>query len=214
VPEAAVALARSAPYFPEGAIHVVVVGAEAVHRPIAALIDAQRFVGPDNGLITLLFRRAQSEGRPVEVVHLDQPRFWRPEANRAWAGRDIFAPVAAHLAAGTFFTAVGSPIKDPALLPLGLPEKTPQGLRGEVMHIDPAGNLATNIRASDLAGLGEVRFRVGRAEVRGLASAPGAAGELVALVNQHNELEFSIGGGSAAGRLQVKIGEAVEVTRR
>jgi hypothetical protein len=217
VQEAAILLDRAAPYFPEGTIHLVLVdpGAETPRRPIAALIGTQRFLGPDNGFLTLLLRRAQRAGWPTEILHLDQPRFWRQDLNRVFHGRDVFAPVAAHLAAGTFFTAVGSPITDPVLLPLTGPTKTATGLKGEIRHIDRFGNLATNIDADDLAALGEVRVSAGGAETRGLVKTFGERppGELIARVSSHGELMLAVVNGNAAEKLKAKVGDPVEVLR-
>jgi hypothetical protein len=221
VAEAAVAFNRSAPYFPEGTIHICVVdpGVGTARRPIAAQIGAQRFVGPDNGIITLLYRRARREGWPVEIVHLNQPRYWRAEISNVFHGRDIFAPVAAHLARGAALADVGASIADPMLLPFALPERTASGLRGEIMHIDHFGNIATNIRTDDMAELRaearEVIVRAGGAEVRGLARTFGerAPGELIAFYNSHGELGLAVVNGSAGQRLNARVGDAVEVTR-
>jgi len=217
VREAAVIFNRSAPYFPEGTIHICVVdpGVGTARRPIAARLGAQRFVGPDNGIITLLLRRARREGWPVEIVHLDQPGYWRPEISRVFHGRDIFAPVAAHLALGAPLASLGSPMADPVLLPLALPERTPEGLRGEIAHIDHFGNIATNIRAEDVAAMKEVLVRAGGAEVRGLVRTFGerAPGELVALIGSTGDLALAVVNGSAARRLNAQVGDPVEVIK-
>ncbi len=215
--EAAVTFNRSAPYFPEGSIHVCVVdpGVGTARRPIAARIGAQRFVGPDNGIVTLLLARARREGWPVDIVHLDRPRYWRIEISNVFHGRDIFAPVAAHLANGAALTAVGSPIDDPVLLPLAHSERTADGLRGVIMHIDHFGNVATNIREEDMAGLGDVIVRAGGVEVHGLARAFGerAPGELIAFFSSHGELALAVVNGNAGQRLGARVGDPVEVIR-
>lgn len=215
--EAAVTFNRSAPYFPEGTIHICVVdpGVGTARRPIAARIGAQRYVGPDNGIITLLLARARREGRPVEIVHLAQPRYWRSEISNVFHGRDIFAPVAAHLANGAMLADVGTPIDDPVLLPLALPERTSGGLRGNITHIDHFGNVATNIRVEDIAGLGDVIVRAGGAEVRGLSRTFGerAPGELIAFFSSHGELALAVVNGSAGQRLGAQVGDPVEVIR-
>src|SRR3990172_4981507 len=113
--EGAVVLDRAAPYFPAGTIHVVVVdpGVGTARRPIAAQVGEQRYVGPDNGTLTVLLARAQRENWNVQIVELNQRQYWRDEISASFHGRDIFAPVAAHLAAGVPLPAVGSPISDP-----------------------------------------------------------------------------------------------------
>jgi hypothetical protein len=217
VHEAAVTFNRSAPYFPEGTIHICVVdpGVGTARRPIAARIGLQRFVGPDNGIITYLVMRAKREDWPIEIVHLDQSRYWRPEISNVFHGRDIFAPVAAHLANGAILADVGTPIDDPVLLPVSSPERTAAGWRGAVMHVDHFGNVATTIRAEDLAGLGDVIVRVGGVEVRGLVRTFGerAPGDLIAFVSSHGELALAVVNGNAGQRLGVRVGDPVEVVR-
>ncbi|MBU4224345.1 MAG: SAM-dependent chlorinase/fluorinase, partial [Chloroflexi bacterium] len=133
VPEAALILFRSAPYFPKDTIHVVVVdpGVGTARRPIAAQIGSQRYVCPDNGVLTMILERAEQEGWPVEIVHLDKPQYWLKEISHVFHGRDIFAPSAAHLAGGLPLRDLGTPIHDPVKLALPKPQRTENGWRGE-----------------------------------------------------------------------------------
>ena len=102
VREASLILSRSAPYFPKGTVHVVVVdpGVGTARRPMTAQIGDWFYVGPDNGTITLLLERAKKEGWPCKFVQLDQTKYWLPNVSYVFHGRDIFSPVAAHLANG------------------------------------------------------------------------------------------------------------------
>lgn len=215
VREAAVTFNRSAPYFPEGTIHVCVVdpGVGTARRPIAARIGGQRFVGPDNGIVTLLVMRARREGWPVEIVHLDRPRFWLREISNVFHGRDIFAPVAAHLANGVALADVGTPVDDPVLLTLSLPERTLEGLRAAILHIDHFGNMTTNVRAEDLSGLGDVTVRTCGVEVRGLVRAFGERppGDVIAFINSHGELALAVVNGNAGQRLGARVGDVVDI---
>jgi len=217
VREAAVVLSRSAFYFPEGTIHIFVVdpGVGTDRRPIAAQIGQQRFIGPDNGALTMALARAKREVWPVEIFKLDQPRYWRPEISHVFHGRDIFAPVAAHLAQGVPLAVLGSSIIDPVLLPLSPIEHTPDGLRGEITHVDHFGNIATNIRADDLAGLGQVTVRARNAEIAGLVQTFGdrPPGELIAFINSAGELAVAVVNGNAGQRLGARAGDVVEVVR-
>jgi hypothetical protein len=218
VREAAVVFNRGAGYYPDGTIHICVVdpGVGTARRPMAARFGTQTYVGPDNGLITLMHARAQREGWPMVFYHLDQPQYWLPEVSNIFHGRDIFSPVAARLALGLPLESVGSPIADPVLLPISPVETTSNGLRGEIIHIDHFGNIATNIRAADLNGLGEVTVRVRKADIRGLVRTFGdrPVGELVALINSVGELSLAVVNGDAAGRLGAQVGDKIEVTRR
>jgi len=218
IPEAARILSRSPFYFPEGTIHIFVVdpGVGTARRPIAARIGSQRFVGPDNGALTLALRRAEAEGWPVEVFKLDQPRYWRPKISNTFHGRDIFSPVAAHLALGVPLEAVGSPITDPVILPLPTVERTAHGVRGEIaVVVKHFGNLITNIRADDMADLGDVSVRVRGIEIRGLVRTFGdrPPGEWVALIGSEDELVLAVVNGHAGDQLGAKVGDTVEVVR-
>ena len=130
--EGALALARTAFFFPDGTVHVAVVdpGVGTRRRPIALRLGSHFFVGPDNGLFTLVLERAESEGWPVEAVQLDNPAYWLPEISRVFHGRDIFSPVAAHIAGGVPLEKVGSPIDDPVRLEIPRPIKIGTGMVG------------------------------------------------------------------------------------
>lgn len=205
----------SAPYFPPGTIHICVVdpGVGTARRPIAGRLGSQLFVGPDNGLLTLMLTRAQRAGEPVDIVHLDRPDYWRPDISTSFHGRDIFAPVAAHLARGVALTDLGTPIHDPVLLNIPQPERTPHGLRGVVRRIDHFGNLATNITQEDIAGLGELNVRIGGARIHGLVRTFGdrPPGHLIAYITSIGNLAVAMVNGNAAQRLNAHEGDVVEV---
>jgi S-adenosylmethionine hydrolase len=209
-------LGYCAPRFPPGAIHVCVVdpGVGTRRRPIAARLESQVFVGPDNGLITVLHNQAQRAGAPIGIYHLDQPRYWLPKVSETFHGRDIFAPAAAHLAAGAALADVGSRVSDPVLLALPVPERTPADLRGEVVHVDAFGNLWTNITAEFLAGLNPAAVRIRETVIPGLVRTFGerAPGELIAYINSEDALSVAVVNGSAARRLDARAGDPIEVT--
>jgi hypothetical protein len=217
--EGARILSRSPFYFPDGTVHIFVVdpGVGTARRPMATRLGAHTFVGPDNGTLTLAMRRAHEEGWPVEFFHLDQPRYWRPKISNIFHGRDIFAPVAAHLASGVPLESVGTRITDPVTLPLPIVQRSEQGVRGEVaVVVKHFGNLITNIHAKDLAGLGDVCVRVNGEEIQGLVRTFGdrPAGELVALIGSDDELVIAEVNGHAGNRLGTQVGDVVEVIRR
>ncbi len=219
IAEAALILKRSAPYFPAETIHVVVVdpGVGTARRPIAAQLGGQRFVGPDNGVITLLLEYAIQQGWATAFYHLDQPQFWRPDVSHVFHGRDIFAPVAAHLANGMALSALGTPVRDPVLLALPQPQRTAAGWRGEVIHIDHFGNVASNIMSENLHEWMDkpekLSVRLCGREIYGLVRTFGerAPGELVALFGSTGNLIVSVVNGSAAEALDAKLGDRIEV---
>lgn len=218
IAEAALILKRSVPYFPKGAIHVVVVdpGVGTARRPMAARIGDAYYVGPDNGIITLLLDRAAKENQPVECVELEDPKYRLPVVSHVFHGRDIFAPAAGHLANGVALSAFGRGFSDPVRLDLPRPVRSAHGLRGEVIHIDHFGNVASNIYSEDLAGAlsrkDQVSVRLNGVEIRGLVDTFGErpVGELVALLGSTGNLIVSVVNGSAAQRLSTKLGDPFE----
>lgn len=211
----ALALGRVAPYFPPGTVHIGVVdpGVGTQRRPIAVQIGDSFFVGPDNGLATLLLERAEQNGEIVTVVHLDKQRFWLPTVSNVFHGRDIFAPVGAWLASKTPLTELGTPISDPMRLALPRPQAFAEGWRGAVLHIDHFGNLATNIHRSLISPEAGVLVRIGTAEIDGLSRTfgDGVPGSLIALIDSSDYLSLCVVNGSAAERLGVKTGDTIEV---
>jgi S-adenosylmethionine hydrolase len=218
VAEAALILLRSAPYFPPETIHIVVVdpGVGTARRPMAARLGSQLFVGPDNGVITLLLEYAEQQGWPTEFVHLDQPQFWLPKVSHVFHGRDIFAPTAAHLANGKILADVGTPITDPIRLALPKPTRTPTGWRGEIIHIDHFGNAASNIRVEHLTEVDQhkITVQLGGVTISGLVQTFGerAPGEAVALYGSTGNLIVSVVNGSAAEQLGITIGDPLAVS--
>lgn len=214
--EAAFILARSAPYFPAGSVHVVVVdpGVGTARRPLAAKLAHQYFVGPDNGVMTLLLEWAEQQGGPVEVVHLDRPQFWLPQVSDVFHGRDIFSPSAAHLAAGVPLDQLGTPINDPVRLDIPRPRLVDGVWRAAVVHIDHFGNIATNLTRQHLEQMGaDVVVRLRGQELRGLARTFGErpVGELIALYGSTGNLIVSVVNGNAQTAIQAQVGDEVEV---
>jgi S-adenosylmethionine hydrolase len=213
--EAALLLDRCVPFFPPGTIHVVVVdpGVGTKRRGLAARFGDQYFVGPDNGLITQLHSRALSAKLPVEIVHLNHSQFWLPDVTQIFHGRDVFAAVAGHLAAGVALNDVGDLLENPILLDIPKPLPTDHGWHGVVMHIDAFGNLSTNLSRSDLADalISEVQIKntIIKSVVR--AFGEGAEGEIVALFDSSGKLSICRVNGDAAASLNLKVGDAVEV---
>ena len=220
VREASLILLRSAPYFPKGTVHVVVVdpGVGTARRPMAARVGDWYYVGPDNGTITLLLERAEKEGWPSQFVQLDKTKYWLPNVSHVFHGRDIFSPVAAHIAAGVPLADLGTEFSDPVRLDLPKPRRTANGWHGEVIHIDHFGNVASNIRVENLGDLLEHReniiVRLDKAKIRGMVNTFGerAEGDLVALLGSTGNLIVSVVNGNAADRLGVKVGDGIEAS--
>jgi S-adenosylmethionine hydrolase len=218
--EAAYIFARSVPYFPKGSIHVVVVdpGVGTNRRPMAGRIGDWFYVGPDNGTITGLFERAEQSGWATDFVDLNRSNYWLQHISYTFHGRDIFSPVAAHLANGVSLSELGTPFDDPVCLQLPKPEKTKEGWRGEVTHIDHFGNIGTNIRVEHLGDAMErketILVRLNGIEINGMVNTFGErpVGEVIALIGSTGNLAIAIVNGNAAEKLGVKHGNEILVT--
>lgn len=201
-------LAAAAPYFPPGTIHLAVVdpGVGTSRRALAARCRGQLWVGPDNGLFSLIFNQAS----PF-IVSLENPRYFRPEVSATFHGRDIFAPVAAHLSLGLDLSRFGPEHPDPVSLNFPEPRFTPEAVAGEIIYVDRFGNLISNIPAPALlAWLADrtLSLAVGPISLRGLARtySDAAPGEFLALVGSLGFLEIACTGASAARRLNAGLG--------
>jgi len=208
-------LGRAAPYFPENTIHLVVVdpGVGTERRPMAARMGLHFYVGPDNGLVTRLLERAEYLRQTTAFFLLDRPELWLPEVSDVFHGRDVFAPVAAHLANGVSLEEVGSPLADPVRLLLPRPEVVPGGLRGVVEHIDHFGNVRTNITRQDCSQQQPAAVRISGIQLNGLVRTFGERppGEVIALFGSSGDLILAVVNGNAAVRLGAKVGDPVEV---
>src|SRR5215469_4080210 len=142
-------------YFPPRTIFLCVVdpGVGTNRRPVSLFAGDRFFVGPDNGLFSYVLSSALESGGPIQAVELNRARFYLAPVSATFAGRDLFAPCAAHLAAGMALEDLGTPI-DPEELSqrVAPPPPTQEGGRlfGTVAHCDHFGNVITNIR-SELA---------------------------------------------------------------
>jgi len=218
--EAAYIFARSVPYFPKDSIHIVVVdpGVGTKRRPMAAKIGDWFFVGPDNGTITGLLQRAEQAGWQTEFVELNRIKYWLPNVSFVFHGRDIFAPVAAHVANGVPLRELGTSFTDPLRLELPKPEKTKDGWRGEVIHIDHFGNISSNIRAEDLGEAmrqkENIMVHLNGIVIKGMVDTFGErpVGELITLLGSTGNLGISVVNGNAAAGFGVKIGDEITVT--
>ena len=217
--EGAYIFARSVPYFPKGSIHVVVVdpGVGTHRRPMAAQIGDWFYVGPDNGTITGLLERAEGEGWQTAFVELKEKKYWLPTISYVFHGRDIFSPVAAHLANGVPLQDLGTPFDNPVRLELPKPQRTDNGWHGEVTHIDHFGNISTNIRVEQLGEAmkqkEKIVVRLNGHEIRGMVNTFGErpVGELVALIGSTSNLGIAVVNGNAVQRLGTSVGDQVEI---
>lgn len=213
----ALELAAAYKYFPDGTIFLIVVdpGVGSARRGIAAEAGGFKFIAPDNGVLTMVFR----ETPPKRVVELTDRRYARPTVSRTFEGRDRFAPAAAWLARGIELSALGRPVPDYQLLNVPTPEVTADLVAGEVLRVDRFGNLVTNIDrrpVEKMASSGAIAITIGDQEVARLVATytEAAAGEMCALFGSSNHLEIAVNAGNAAERLGLSRGAPVRVARR
>jgi S-adenosylmethionine hydrolase len=215
-------------YFPPGTVHLVVVdpGVGSRRRAIALEAKGSFFVGPDNGVFSLLYqdfdRGRSAPGKvfslarrplPPEVrgVVLTEPGFWRHPLSSTFHGRDLFGPVAAHLSLGTPLKALGRPLLKATAYRIPSPHRLKGGaVGGEVVYKDRFGNLITNIARSHLP-TGSVEIRVGGKVIQGLSNSYLEETGLVAVVSSNDTVEIAVPRGSAAEALKAEVGMKVVV---
>lgn len=215
---AAFILDRHVTYFPENTVHIVVVdpGVGTQRRPIAAQIGSQRFVGPDNGVFSPMYKRAEKMGWPVKIVHTDKPEYWGDKISDIFHGRDIFSPVGARLASGVPLEDLGTEIDDPVRIDIPDPKPTKNGIVGEIGHIDHFGNIASNIHKDDMSHLGEVTVTLRDITLDGLVRTFGEReiGELIALYSSTDYLIVAEVNGNAGARIGAEVGDIIKVEKK
>jgi S-adenosylmethionine hydrolase len=215
--EGAFILASAYSFFPEGTIHLSVVdpGVGGVRKPILLVTQNYYFVGPDNGLFTMI---AQKE-RVKQIIVLDKLKYHLSKVSATFHGRDIFAPVAAHLSLGIKPRAFGYTIDSLEGLGFERPVVKEGKLLGEILHIDTFGNLVSNIDAGILFRFTEGRplvIRAGRKIIRGLKRGywEGKKDEPIALLGSGGFLEISVREGNAQKILKMNRGDPIEISTK
>lgn len=213
VDQAAFLLSISVDFFPEGAVHVVVVDPTvgSARKSLAVRHRGRVFVGPDNGCLGP-FAAGDT------IVEITNPEVVLPAMSRTFHGRDVFAPAAAHLASGLSISKLGPEVEDPVLLDLPTPRMKGDALEAQVMHVDRFGNLVTCLRIEELFAFGAsaaLRFEVGAAHTESFVAtfSHAAPGTLIAFEGSSGHLEIGVSGGSAAKITGVKVGDTALVKR-
>ena len=208
-------LASTIPYFPSGAIHVVVVdpGVGSERALLYVEVGGHRLLVPDNGCWTELARRLSAQ---PTARRLEESSYWRRPVSATFHGRDILAPVAGWLSLNLDPERLGPAVTQWVELCLPSPLLQPGCLKGEVIFVDGFGNLITNIPGEAFAEVAVRNPRVTCGEtlipVVARAYADGPPGSLMALVSSRGTLEIAVAFGSAAAYLRAGVGERVEVT--
>jgi S-adenosylmethionine hydrolase len=216
-----VVLRNTLPYMPDTAVILAVVdpGVGGPRRPVALRSGGDHlFVGPDNGL---LLHAADADGGVAEAYELSNQELWLSPLSATFHGRDIFAPVAARLAAGLTLSSVGVAMTAEALDRIDVPE--PRGHRDGVTAIavlvDRFGNVALNLRAYDLerAGLiAEVELLTGGERYLARVARTFSSvrpSDIVVLIDSYGQASVAVSNGSAAEVLGLDAGDEIRLRR-
>jgi len=200
------------PYFPEGSVHVTVVdpGVGGKRRAIILMAQSHLFVGPDNGIFWPIINLHQD----IKIIHITETKYFLPDVSDTFHGRDIFAPVAAHLSKGSDPFEMGPTINDPVKLQLPAPHQKGGTLYGEVISVDHFGNLITNIHRKEIeefAGGGPLIIRLEDLFIEGMRGtyAECGKGEILGLFGSSGYLEIAVNLGRASDRLSLDEGEII-----
>lgn len=214
---AALTIGMNYRFFPERTVHLVVVdpGVGSRRRPILVAAENHYFVGPDNGVFSMVYGREKNTPR---VYHITAEGYFLRKKSPTFQGRDVFAPVAAWLATGTNVEDFGEPITDFERIDLPLPKVGSGFIRGEIILIDKFGNCIANISQAEIDELQRQRpgaelavylegMKVPLRQYYGQAK----TGTLAALINSSDYLEFFRNRESAAVRSRIRVGQKVEM---
>jgi len=219
---AAWTLAAAYPYFSRGTVHIIVVdpGVGSDRAIICARLSDQFFVAPDNGVLSAVL---QAEHHSPEIRILENRDLCLDSISNTFHGRDILAPVGAHLSLTQDIKTTGAAVAAADLVSLNLPKAslTPSGeLQGEVILSDHFGNIITNIDDSALDAFwryhGECQpvIRIGEHCITGLQQsyAQGSAGKPLAIIGSMGFLEIAIFGRNASEKLNIACGHRLTIT--
>jgi hypothetical protein len=219
VTQGALVLERAVPYLPP-AVHLAVVdpGVGSDRRAVAIRTGEGRvFVGPDNGVLT----RAADAAVVESARSLTNPRYHLSQVSKTFHARDLFSPVAAHLAAGAHFDDLGDEIEPATLVRIQLPvaHVSDCELIASVIDVDRFGNLELNVSGSDIDELGlspgdRVELRVGLTPYYAVTAqtyADASRGELIVYEGSYGYWAIAINGGSAASLTESSVGDEVRI---
>ena len=225
ISEGSFVIGTSYHYFPDGTIHVVVVdpGVGTSRDALLLASPTTYFLAPDNGVLSYVLSDGFGEGSQppgssqVELPHgyagyrLTNAEFWLNPVSSTFHGRDIFAPVAAHLSLGVLPERFGPQVHHVTCSSHRRPEWDGPVLEGEVVHVDRFGNLITNLASEVLPMGAPIAIEIMGNRIEGLSPSYAEGGPLLAIVGSHGNLEVSVRDGSAAALLGAGVGEAITV---
>ncbi len=194
-------------YYPQDTIHIVVVdpGVGTKRQAVVVKTPEALFIAPDNGVLSLVAKDR------IGTIAITNPKYWLSKVSATFHGRDIFAPVAAHLSLGISPNKFGETISSIITLASPQPKIEPDGaIIGQVIHIDHFGNLITNIKSNDLPQTDFV-IELKNSVISRLISSYAEGDELLALIGSNDHLEIGVKNGNAAAILGAEYGDRVNI---
>ncbi len=218
-------------YFPDDAIHVVIVdpGVGSQREAIILRTPSAYFVAPDNGVLSYIIDElhplddtfSYHESRVhlvkrirenIKAISITNPNYWCQPVSNTFHGRDIFAPVAAHLSLGVPIQEFGEEINSlNAFSPLMPHYDSTENLVGHVLHIDHFGNLITNVSNIDFSQK-NVTVKIGKHRITGISRSYAEIKGLAVISGSSGYLEISLSNGNAAASLGARVGDQVKLT--
>ncbi len=210
--QAACVLNNSYSYFPKGTVHVVVVdpGVGSDRKILCLKTEDYLFLAPDNGVLSFVIAKEESPS----IRNVTDGKFFLPTISNTFHGRDIFAPVAAHLSRGVNYKELGERIDKVKKIDLPKPILSPDGkLTAEIIYVDSFGNLITNVNKETFDRMKvdteKVSIAMGRRRINSICSSYTDVGdnEALAIFGSSGYLEISVNRGNAGDVLKMKKGD-------
>ena len=228
IPQAAFVLSTAYQFFPQKTVHLVVVdpGVGTERRAVILRTPWADFVAPDNGVLSYIIeefaartigshtgQQQEELAEGLEAIVITSPEFWLSPVSPTFHGRDVFAPVAAHLSLGMAPSEFGEKTTSLTVLPNLHPHRAPDGsLLGHILHIDNFGNLITDFKAEDLPQPHDkITIEVGNRTIHGVSRTYAEGKGLLALIGSSGNLEVSVWEGSARDFLSAGVGDEVKI---
>jgi S-adenosylmethionine hydrolase len=218
VREGSFILANSFAYFPRGTIFLCVVdpGVGSKRKNLIVQTEDHCFVAPDNGILSSIFEKAKVE----KVFAVEPGEYTLAVKGSTFYGRDVFAPIAAHLSLGVKAGDMGKELSSVLIIPAQKPFVRNGGISGRAVYVDTFGNIITNIEEEFLESVypsgiswDDIQVHIAGRTIRGIGRyyAQGEEGMLIALINSWGYLEIAINKGNAWHELGLKEKKSLEI---
>jgi len=216
ITEGAIILNQAFSYFPKGTIHIAVIdpGVGTDRKPILVVDKNYFFIGPDNGIFGLVYNRLKE----FNVFKITNHLFFLKSISATFHGRDIFAPVAAHLSTGVPPSEMGPEITNYKSLSIPLPSIKSKNINGNIIYIDGFGNLVTNIHRRCIQKIkkeSSLKIKIGGKIITKVSPnyQSVSRGNLLALIGSSEMVEIAVREGNACKMLGAKEGDDVLICK-